>query len=128
MYYRATFISALSVLILAMAPSANSAEQELLSRIPAEFQGRWVMKMDQCEAPTEGWLDISAQKLNFSGGNANVVSAHRIGDLELEVDMNVQAKSREGWRQVRRYTLSQDMRMLTETRSPGANIVRVRCN
>ncbi len=128
MYYRATFISALSVLMLARAPSANSAEQELLSRIPAEFQGRWVMKLDQCEAPTEGWLDISAQKLNFSGGDGNVVSAHRIGDLELEVDVNIQARSREGWRQVRLYTLSQDMRTLREARSQGANIVRVRCN
>ncbi len=86
------------------------------------------MKLDQCEAPTEGWLDISAQKLDFREGAGYVVSAHWIGDLQLEVDVNIQARGREGWRQLRRYTLSQDMRTLTETRSQGTNIVRVRCN
>jgi hypothetical protein len=85
------------------------------------------MNLDQCEAPTEGWLDISAQKLNFREGSGNVVSAHRIGDLELEVDVNIQTRGRDSWRQVRLYTLSQDLRTLTETRSQGANIVRVRC-
>jgi len=130
MRYRATFISALSVLLLSTVPAAKSAERGLLTRIPVEYQGRWVMSLDQCDAPAEGWLYISDLSFYFREGQAYIVSARRIDDLKLEVDVSLWEgwKSREDWRQVRLFTLSRDRHTLTESRSDSSSIVRVRCD
>lgn len=129
MRYRAMLICALCVLLLTTGPVAKSEERgEVLTDIPVEFRGRWVMSVDHCVDPAAGELYIQDRRLEFFEGLALVVSARRTGDLKLEVDLSMTSKSRVNQRQLRLFALSQDSRTLTETRTDSTRIVRVRCD
>ena len=126
--------SAATGLMLALAPfgrptlAASSLDPQVNS-IPAEFQGRWVSKPDQCRAPEQGWLYVYSVRLDFREGYATVVSVRQISALEIEVDLTWRDRSKAGedWRQVHRFTLSQDGHTLTDERDRN-RVLRVRCD
>ena len=110
-----------------MVPNGQSAES-LLTRIPVEFQGRWLSSSDQCKFGYERWLYISDVQIQEAEGAGFVVSVRRIAALEIEIDMTWRptTKGRGDWRKVDRFVLSRDGRNLIETRDGNA-VSRVRC-
>src|SRR5689334_2908446 len=109
--------------------SAEASRDPRMNQIPGEFQGRWVGSPDQCEAPDKGWLYVSSFRLEFREGFATVVSVSRINPLEIEVDLTLRDRSKEGkdWRQIRRFILSPDRRTMTDELDRN-RVVRVRCD
>jgi len=120
-------------LVLALVPfgrstfAATSLDREG-NRIPAEFQGRWVTSTDQCDAPEHGWLYVYSVRLDFREGYATVVSVRQISALTIELELTWRDRSKDGqdWRQVHRFTLSQDRHTLTDERGDD-RVLRVRC-
>jgi hypothetical protein len=122
----ATWIATIS-LCGSMVPNGESADR-LLTRIPVEFQGRWLTKSDQCQSGYEGWLYIDDLQIQEAEGTGYVVSVRHIATLEIEIDMTWRStpKGRDEGRKVGRFVLSQDRRKLIETRDGNA-VSRVRC-
>jgi len=121
----------LVVCLLGAAPSQGEGPSRLGTRIPREFQGRWMSSPEQCRDGHEGWEYISNLKVQNSDGEGNVVSVRRRSALEIEVDLtwrrsSASAKATEDWRQVHVYSLSVDGRTLTET-TASKTVVRARC-
>ena len=109
-------------------PGADSAGR-LLTRIPSEFQGRWLTNPEQCKLGYEGWLYVSELKIEERDGVGYVVSVQRLSAFEIEVDMSWQPSGSHegGWRKTGRFVLSQDGHRLTESRD-GSNLSRTRCD
>jgi hypothetical protein len=122
----ATWIATIS-LFGSVLSNGESADR-LLTRIPVEFQGRWLTKSDQCESGYEGWLYVSDLQIQEAEGTGYVVSVRHITTLEIEIDMDWRStpKGRDGGRKVGRFVLSQDGRRLIETRDGNA-VSRIRC-
>jgi hypothetical protein len=123
----ATWIATIS-LFGSMVPNGESADR-LLTRIPVEFQGRWLTKSDQCQSGYEGWLYVSDLQIQEAEGTGYVVSVRHIATLEIEIDMTWRTtpKGSDDGRKVGRFVLSQDGRKLIETRDGNA-VSRVRCD
>jgi len=128
----ATWIVTIS-LFGGIVPNGESADR-LLTRIPVEFQGRWLTKPDQCQpgyegqSGYEGWLSVTDLQIQEAEGTGYVVSVRPIATLEIEIDMNWQSTPRgsDSGRKVGRLVLSEDRRKLIETRDGNA-VSRVRC-
>ena len=123
----ATWIATIS-LFGSMVPDGESAER-LLTRIPVEYQGRWVTKSEQCKSGYEGWLYVTDLQIQEAEGTGYVVSVRHIANLEIEIDMtwrSTPTKGSHGGRKVGRFVLSRDGRTLIETRDGNA-ISRFRC-
>jgi len=122
----ATWIATIS-LFGSMLSNGESADR-LLTRIPVEFQGRWLTRSDQCQSGYEGWLYLSDLQVQEAEGTGYVVSVRYIATLEIEIDMDWRSnpKGRDVGRKVSRFLLSQDARKLIETRDGNA-VSRVRC-
>lgn len=122
----ATWLTTIS-LIGSMVPNGEAADR-LATRIPVEFQGRWLSKPDQCQSGYEGWLYVSDLQVQQAQGIGYVVSVRRIATLEIEIDVTWRAapKGRDDGRTVLRFALLQDGRKLVETRD-GTAESRVRC-
>jgi len=121
----------LVVCLLGAAPSQGEGPSRLGTRIPREFQGRWMSSPEQCRDGHEGWEYISNLKVQNSDGEGNVVSVRRRSALEIEVDLtwrrsSASAKATEDWRQVHLYSVSADGRTLTDT-TAGKTVIRARC-
>ena len=110
-----------------MVQNGQSADR-LVTRIPVEFQGRWLTKLDQCQSGYEGWLYVSDLQIQEAGGTGYVVSVRHIAALEIEIDMTWRStpKGSDDGRKVGHLVLSQDRRKLVETRD-GNVVSRVRC-
>jgi hypothetical protein len=110
-----------------MVPNGEPADR-IFTRIPAEFQGRWLTKSDQCQSGYEGWLYVSDLQIQEAEGTGYAVSVRNIATLEIEVDMTWRStpKGTDEGRKVGRFALSQDGRQLIETRDGNA-VSRVRC-
>jgi len=106
---------------------ADSAGR-LLTRIPSEFQGRWLTNPEQCKQGYEGWLYVSDLKIEEGAGVGYVVSVRRPTALEIEVDMSWRPSGRHegGWRKTGHFVLSQGGHTLTESRD-GSSVTRTRC-
>jgi hypothetical protein len=98
-----------------MVPNGESADR-IFTKIPAEFQGRWLTKSDQCQSGYEGWLYVSDLQIQEAEGTGYVVSVRNIATLEIEVDMT--------WRSTPKGR--DEGRKLIETRD-GNTVSRVRC-
>jgi hypothetical protein len=121
-----TWIATISV-FGSMVPNGESADR-LLTRIPVEFQGRWLTKLDECQSGYEGWLYLTDLQVQEAEGTGYVVSVRHIATLEIEIDMDWRAapKRTDGGRKIDRFVLSQDRQKLIETRDGNA-VSRVRC-
>jgi len=122
----ATWIATIS-LVGGMVPNGESADR-LSTRIPVEFQGRWLTKWDQCQSGYDGWLYLTDLQVQEAEGTGYVVSVRHIATLEIEIDMDWRAapKRTDGGRKIDRFVLSQDRQKLIETRDGNA-VSRVRC-
>jgi hypothetical protein len=122
----ASWIATIS-LLGSMVPNGEAADR-LLTRIPVEFQGRWLTKSDQCQSGYEGWLYVSDLQIQEADGTGYIVSVRHIATLEIEIDMTWRSnpKGSDGGRELDRFVLSQDGRKLIETRD-GKAVSRVRC-
>ena len=108
--------------------SAGVSAERALTRIPAEFQGRYLASLDQCSRGYERWLYITDLQIQEAEGIGYVVSVRRIAPREVEIDMTWRpsGKGRGETRTVDRFFLSEDGRTLIEKRD-GNSVSRVRC-
>jgi hypothetical protein len=122
----ATWLASIS-LFGSMVSNGESPDR-ILTKIPVEFQGRWLTSSDQCQSGYEGWLYVSNFQIQEAQGTGNVISVRHITTLEIEIDMQWRPtpKLLEVGRRVSRLLLSQDGRQLIETRDGNA-VSRVRC-
>lgn len=96
------------------------------SKVPREFQGKWAGSQVQCRVPHEASLTIDEDRIDFYESRGKVLSAvvTRPSEVELEIEATGEGQT---WREVRRFTLSDDKRTLTDVTNSRHHFSRVRC-
>src|SRR5918995_549351 len=83
------------------------------SKVPIEFQGRWAGTQAQCGVAHEASLTIHEDRIDFYESRGKVLAAVVTRPLEVELEIEATGEG-QTWREVRRFTLSDDKRTLTD--------------
>jgi hypothetical protein len=97
------------------------------SKVPVEFQGRWAGSQAQCGVAHEASLTIHENRIDFYESRGKVLSAVVTRPLEVELEIEATGEG-QTWRAVRRFTLSDDKRTLTDVTNSRHQFSRVRCD
>jgi hypothetical protein len=93
--------------------------------VPAQYRGEWAGRPAQCGRPSESFLRITADSVDFYESRGRVLAVDLIKERVIEVLLESAGEGRV-WRQNRQFMISEDSTSLTDLTTEG-HVVRVRC-
>ena len=112
-----------TAMVFTAAPEPDTAQTDTI--VPEQYRGEWAGRPAQCGRPSESFLRITADSIDFYESRGRVLAVDVIKERVIEVLIE-SAGEGQRWRQNRQFMLSEDGASLTDLTTQG-HVVRVRC-